>query len=98
MIDTPLLPADDCMDGPPAGPRPDPGPPPPPRLPRPARHQVIMRPRSLDELLPADHDARIVWDLVTSWDLGRFLETVKARGDRPGRPATDPRILIALWL
>jgi transposase len=36
--------------------------------------------------------------LVLRWDLTLFLQTIRARGARPGRAATDPRLLIALWL
>jgi transposase len=57
-----------------------------------------MRPFCLDELLPPGHDALTISYVVASWDLGRFTEALKARGDRAGRAATDPRILIALWL
>jgi len=59
---------------------------------------MLMRPCSLDELLPDDHDARLVWDLVQTWDLSRFLDAVRARGEAPGRAATDPELLVALWL
>ena len=59
---------------------------------------MIMRPCSIDELLADDHDARLVWDLVQTWDLSRFLQTIRARGEAPGRASTDPRLLIALWL
>ena len=41
---------------------------------------------------------RAVWALVQRWDLTRFLQTIRARGARPGRAATDPQLLIALWL
>ena len=57
-----------------------------------------MRPCSLDELLDDDHDARLVWRLVQTWDLARFLDTIRARGEAPGRAATDPKLLVALWL
>jgi transposase len=57
-----------------------------------------MRPCSLDELLGDDHDARLAWRLVESWDLARFLDTIRARGEAPGRSATDPKLLVALWL
>jgi transposase len=57
-----------------------------------------MRPCALDELLADDHDARLVWDLVETWDLSRFLGTIRARGEAPGRSATDPKLLIAPWL
>jgi len=89
---------DDCMDELPPRPEPAPGPLPPPRLRRVNREQMLMRPCSLEEILPQDHDARTVWTIVTSWDLTQFLDTIRARGEDPGRAATDPRILIALWL
>jgi transposase len=98
MSDTPLFKDDDCMDEPPPRRRPEPGPPPPPRLRHANREQILMRPCSLEDLLTDDHDARTVWALVSSWDLSRFLDTIRARGEDPGRAATDPRILISLWL
>jgi transposase len=59
---------------------------------------MIMRPCSIDELIADDHDARMVWDLVQTWDLSQFLGTIRARGEAPGRASTDPRLLVALWL
>jgi hypothetical protein len=41
---------------------------------------------------------RALWDLVQRWDLSLFLQRIRARGPRPGRAATDPQLLIALWL
>jgi transposase len=49
-------------------------------------------------LVPQDHKVRAVWTLVQGWNLTRFLECIRARGERPGRAATDPQLLIALWL
>ncbi len=69
-----------------------------PRLRRPDRAQVLLRPCALDELLPPDHDARMIWEVVTSLDLSEFHEPIRARGSAPGRSATDPRLLVALWL
>jgi transposase len=69
-----------------------------PRLRRPDRQQMLMRPCSLDEILADDHDARLVWGLVETWDLAEFRATIRARGETPGRPSTDPMLLIALWL
>jgi transposase len=57
-----------------------------------------MRPCSVDELIGDDHDARLVWQLVETWDLSAFLAPVRARGEAPGRSATDPKLLVALWL
>lgn len=70
----------------------------PPRLRRPDRQQLLVQPRTLDELVPEDHPVRALWALVQRWDLTRFLERIRARGERPGRAATDPQLLIALWL
>lgn len=70
----------------------------PPRLRRPDRQQLRMDPLCLDECLPDDHPARLVWQVVERLDLSAFYESLKARGSDPGRAATDPRLLMALWL
>jgi transposase len=69
----------------------------PPRLRRPDRQRIIQ-PLTYDELVPQDHEVRAVWTLVQGWDLTLFLQQIRARGTRPGRAATDPQLLIALWL
>src|SRR5207237_2688787 len=69
----------------------------PPRLRRADRAQVLLRPCSLEELLGPDHMARLVWDLVTRWDLSALEQQIKARGATPGRAQTDPCILLSLW-
>jgi transposase len=98
MSDTPLFPDSDDPGEPTERLRPDLDPIPPPRLRLADREQVRLVPMALDELIPADHDVRFVWDLVSGWDLAKFLDAIRARGSTPGRPATDPRILITLWL
>jgi transposase len=70
----------------------------PPRLRLPQRHQVEMRTASLDQLLPPDHPARIVWAFVERLDLSALLQEIRAVAGHPGQPANDPRILLALWL
>jgi transposase len=69
-----------------------------PRLRLAQRNQVEMQWFSLDELLEPGHRARIVWDAVVALDLGRWLADLKAVEGVPGRDATDPRILLAIWL
>ena len=54
--------------------------------------------RSLDQLLPPDHEARTVWDYVDKLDLAPLLTRIKAVEGGPGQPAIDPRILLGLWL
>jgi transposase len=70
---------------------------PPPRLRRPDR-SLLVPARPLDDVLPQDHLARQIWNLVGRWDLARFDQVIRARGPRPGRAATAPQLLIALWL
>jgi transposase len=57
-----------------------------------------MRSCFIEELIEPDHLARTIWALVSRWDLTLFLATIAARGEASGRAATDPRILICLWL
>jgi transposase len=69
-----------------------------PRLRRAQRDQVVMRCLPLDTLLPEDHRARIVWDYVQGLDLTVLYAPILAVEGGKGRAATDPRILLALWL
>jgi transposase len=69
-----------------------------PRLVKPNREQVELRAVDLESLLPADHPARAVWEFVESVDLGPLYEAVRSVEGGAGRPATDPRIHLALWL
>ena len=79
-------------------PTPDPEAAPTPRLRVAERSQGEFRTASVDELLPADHEVRVVWDYVGELDLMALLKEIKAVPGQPGRDATDPRILLALWL
>jgi transposase len=69
-----------------------------PRLRRPQRNQVEIRYHALDELLEPDHPARAVWQAVISLNLKPWLDAIKAVEGHVGRDATDPRILLALWV
>lgn len=69
-----------------------------PRLRPVERCQVEMRCASLDQLLPPDHQARVVWTYVERLDLSAVLQTIKAIAGQVGRDANDPRVLLALWL
>jgi transposase len=62
------------------------------------RTQVELMPTDLEALLPPGHAARLVWRFVEGLDLSAFYAVIKAREGRAGRPAIDPKILIALWL
>jgi transposase len=69
-----------------------------PRVVRPNREQVELRAVDLEGLLPAEHPARAVWEFVESLDLSPLYAQVQSVEGRAGRPATDPRIYLALWL
>lgn len=69
-----------------------------PRLARAQRTQVEMRLAALDDLLPPDHLARVIWGLIEQIDLSAFYAPIQAVEGQAGHPAIDPAILIALWL
>lgn len=69
-----------------------------PRVKRPDRRQSVLRPEVIDDLLPPDHRARAIVAAIEKLDLSAFYEPIKSRGTDPGRPATDPQMLVALWL
>ena len=69
-----------------------------PRLRVPQRDQVEMSWSSLDERLDLDSQARVVWTLVCKLDLDAWLRDIKAIEHHVGRNATDPRLLVALWV
>jgi transposase len=69
-----------------------------PRLRVPIRNQIQMQQVSLDELLDPDHPVRIVWAAVCRLDLKSWLSEIKAVERHVGRDATDPRLLLALWI
>jgi transposase len=62
------------------------------------RTQIVFRPLCLEQLLPEDHEARIVWNYVEELDLTPLIERIQSVEGEAGRSATDPRILLALWL
>ncbi len=70
----------------------------PPRVQHPNREQIEWRPLALDQLLPSDHRARVVWQFVEGLDLRVLYARIAAVAGEPGRPAIDPQILLALWL
>ena len=69
-----------------------------PRLREANRTQVCLRPVDLESLLPEDHRARIVWAYVEGLNLTLLYQNIAAVEGEAGRPATDPKILLALWL
>ena len=62
------------------------------------RSQLCWDLVDLEALLPAEHRARLVWRFVETLDLVAFYEAIRARDGEAGRPAADPKVLLALWL
>jgi transposase len=68
------------------------------RVKRPERSQIAFRPLALDQLLPKDHRARLVWQFTEGLKLSPLYERIRAVEGNVGRDAVDPRLLLALWL
>jgi transposase len=68
------------------------------RLRRPQRQQMMLQSQCLDDLVEKDHPARMVVAVVEGLEVKEFCEPIKARDGVVGRDATDPRLLISLWL
>ena len=64
----------------------------------PDRAQLRWEMVDLDSQLPDDHRARVVWAFVQGMDLAELYDRIKARDDVAGRPATDPQVVLAVWL
>lgn len=67
------------------------------RLQKACRNQVEIKMACLDELLTSDHKVRRIWEYVESLDLSKHIQIKSVEGNA-GRPAIDPKILVALWL
>ena len=68
------------------------------RIARAVREQVELVPQSLEERVADEHPARAIWALLERLDLAAFYARIRAAVDGPGRPASDPRVLLGLWL
>jgi transposase len=70
----------------------------PVRLRTPERRQMEMIPRCLDDWVSPQHPVRQIAEVVEHLDLSAFCQPIKAREGVAGRDATDPKLLVALWL
>lgn len=62
------------------------------------RQQMILHPMDVDRLIPDDHEARAIWELVGSLDLSLYYEGIDSVEGQAGSPAFDPHLLISLWV
>ena len=70
----------------------------PKRLRHAVRNQIEFQQCSLDELLPEEHEARVVWIYVCGLDLTELRARIQSVEGGPGQAPADPRILLTLWL
>ena len=69
-----------------------------PRLRVAQRDQIVMRMLALDQMLPAEDEARTVVAFVEQCDLSQLYEGIKSVEGNAGTPPIDPQILLSLWL
>jgi transposase len=55
-------------------------------------------PQCMDDLVSATHPVRTVAAVAAKLNLSAFGEAIKSREGVAGRDATDPELLVALWL
>lgn len=68
------------------------------RLRKPERRQMEWVAQCTDDLVGPTHGVRTVVAVVAQLDLAAFREPIKARAGVAGRDATDPELLVSLWL
>jgi transposase len=68
------------------------------RLREPDRKRLILQTVDYETLIGAEHPARAIWRVPEALDLSRVWAPIQARENSPGRDASDPRMLLALWL
>ena len=64
----------------------------------PERRQMAWVPQCTDDLVGPTHPVRTVAAVAAKLDLSGFREAIQAREGVAGRDATDPELLVALWL
>jgi transposase len=62
------------------------------------RQQLSWQTFDFERLIGPGHSARRIWQFLDQLDLDGFYAGIKARAGVAGRDATDPKILLALWL
>jgi transposase len=68
------------------------------RLRRAERRQMAMVVQCPDDLVGSEHEVRMVAAVVARLDLSGFQTAIRAREGMAGRDATDPELLVSLWL
>ena len=62
------------------------------------RSRLLTRVINVESQVGPKHPVRAIWDLVGRMDLSRFLSAIRTRQGEKGRPATDPQLLVSVWI
>lgn len=68
------------------------------RLAEPDRQQPAPAPVCFDDLVPAEHPARMLWRVLGTLDLSRFADGITSVEGHAGRALHSPRMMLTLWL
>lgn len=69
-----------------------------PRVVEPERQQGVIRFEFPVDALPAEHPARVIWQVLGKVDFRGWLSEAKAVEGQQGRATVSPRMKLALWL
>jgi hypothetical protein len=58
------------------------------------RTQMRMAVIDVERLIPEDHEARAIWELVGTLDLSSYYDRIDSVEGSAGSPACDPHLLI----
>src|SRR5919201_9514 len=62
------------------------------------RAQMCWHTVDVERLIADDHAARAIWEFVGRLDLSGYYECIESNEEAGGRPASDPQLLISLWV
>lgn len=62
------------------------------------RSQMRLVPQDVDQIIPPDHPARLIWEVAETLDFSAFEEGTKSQEGRAGRPCWPARLLASVWI
>jgi transposase len=62
------------------------------------RQQVVLEPLDVEQLIPQDHPARSIWEVLSRLDLSRFAGEIRSVEGHAGGNVWEPRLLSAVWV
>lgn len=68
-----------------------------PRVTEPERKQGVIRFEMPDDVLDAEHPARVLWKALGKLDLSAFLDAARSVEGKAGRPTCSPQMMLTLW-